>query len=526
MTPNRCPARLHRLPSSRTISGGRGTAGARGVPPSRLHAVAADRAQPGADAAAHLAGAARARGRDDPAFLAVYDAAHRRARRARAARAGHVVAAHASARRAGPIAYFSAEFALHQSLPIYAGGLGVLAGDHCKEASDLGVPLDRRRLHVSAGLLPPARLARRLAAGSLRAAQLGRRADRAAPHARRQAVHRRRCRSATRSVLVQVWRSAARPRDAAPARHRSRGERAVGSRAVGAPLRRRPRHAPPAGNHPRPRRRAARCGARPAARGLAPQRRPRRVRRAAADPRLASSRARSWDDALEEVRRTTVFTTHTPVPAGHDAFPFHLVETASRRLLGHRSAATATRSWRSATTTTAAGPQFNMTALALRSAGAINARQPAARRGDARDVGADLAGRRRTTTRPVARDHQRRARADLDVERDGARCSTTTCSPAGAIATTTRRSGRASCEIPDEELWAARQALRALPVPVHPRARARSAGRTNRSAPARVVAGRHAARSERADDRLRAPLHRLQAARADLPRRRSAAGAS
>src|SRR5919197_661965 len=40
-----------------------------------------------------------------------------------------------------PIAYFSAEFALHQSLPIYAGGLGVLAGDHCKEASDLGVPL-------------------------------------------------------------------------------------------------------------------------------------------------------------------------------------------------------------------------------------------------------------------------------------------------------------------------------------------------------------------------------------------------
>jgi starch phosphorylase len=39
------------------------------------------------------------------------------------------------------IAYFSAEFALHQSIPIYSGGLGILAGDHCKEASDLGVPL-------------------------------------------------------------------------------------------------------------------------------------------------------------------------------------------------------------------------------------------------------------------------------------------------------------------------------------------------------------------------------------------------
>ncbi len=40
-----------------------------------------------------------------------------------------------------PIAYFSAEFGVHNSLPIYSGGLGILAGDHCKSASDLGVPL-------------------------------------------------------------------------------------------------------------------------------------------------------------------------------------------------------------------------------------------------------------------------------------------------------------------------------------------------------------------------------------------------
>ena len=39
------------------------------------------------------------------------------------------------------IAYFSAEFGLHTSIPIYSGGSGILAGDHCKEASDLGVPL-------------------------------------------------------------------------------------------------------------------------------------------------------------------------------------------------------------------------------------------------------------------------------------------------------------------------------------------------------------------------------------------------
>jgi len=39
------------------------------------------------------------------------------------------------------VAYFSAEFGLHESLPIYSGGLGVLAGDHLKSASDLGIPL-------------------------------------------------------------------------------------------------------------------------------------------------------------------------------------------------------------------------------------------------------------------------------------------------------------------------------------------------------------------------------------------------
>lgn len=38
------------------------------------------------------------------------------------------------------IAYFSTEFGLHESLPIYAGGLGVLSGDHAKSASDLGLP--------------------------------------------------------------------------------------------------------------------------------------------------------------------------------------------------------------------------------------------------------------------------------------------------------------------------------------------------------------------------------------------------
>src|SRR3954452_24083061 len=50
-------------------------------------------------------------------------------------------AIHAASLRSRPVAYFSMEFGLHESLPIYSGGLGVLAGDHLKSASDLGIPL-------------------------------------------------------------------------------------------------------------------------------------------------------------------------------------------------------------------------------------------------------------------------------------------------------------------------------------------------------------------------------------------------
>jgi len=50
-------------------------------------------------------------------------------------------AEHAGVLRKRPVAYFSAEFGLHESLPIYSGGLGVLAGDHIKSASDLDIPL-------------------------------------------------------------------------------------------------------------------------------------------------------------------------------------------------------------------------------------------------------------------------------------------------------------------------------------------------------------------------------------------------
>ena len=69
--------------------------------------------------------------------------------RARPALQGKASAAH-------PVAFLCAEFAVHTSLPIYAGGLGVLAGDILKEASDLAVPMVAVGLPLPPGLLPAA----------------------------------------------------------------------------------------------------------------------------------------------------------------------------------------------------------------------------------------------------------------------------------------------------------------------------------------------------------------------------------
>jgi glycogen phosphorylase len=60
-------------------------------------------------------------------------------------------ARHAGILRPRPVAYFSAEFGLHESIPEYSGGLGVLAADHVKSASDLGIPLTGVGLFYSKG---------------------------------------------------------------------------------------------------------------------------------------------------------------------------------------------------------------------------------------------------------------------------------------------------------------------------------------------------------------------------------------
>ncbi len=76
----------------------------------------------------------------DPEFLARYDAVLEAVARTASDEGTWLAETHPELRGQG-VAYFCAEFGLHNSVPIYSGGLGILAGDHCKAASDLGVPL-------------------------------------------------------------------------------------------------------------------------------------------------------------------------------------------------------------------------------------------------------------------------------------------------------------------------------------------------------------------------------------------------
>ena len=76
------------------------------------------------------------------------------------------------------IAYFSMEFGVTEALPNYSGGLGILAGDHLKSASDLGVPIIGVGLLYRYGLFLAVVVGRRLAAGALPGARSAGSADR------------------------------------------------------------------------------------------------------------------------------------------------------------------------------------------------------------------------------------------------------------------------------------------------------------------------------------------------------------
>jgi starch phosphorylase len=78
---------------------------------------------------------------ESPDFMADYQTAVANFERYMANGSGHWYERHHKGKLAGPIAYFCAEYGLHESLGIYSGGLGVLAGDHLKAASDMALPL-------------------------------------------------------------------------------------------------------------------------------------------------------------------------------------------------------------------------------------------------------------------------------------------------------------------------------------------------------------------------------------------------
>jgi glycogen phosphorylase len=303
----------------------------------------------------------------DGRFLATYDAAVKALDDARSARDTWWQKRFPDA--TGPIAYFSAEFALHQSLPIYAGGLGVLAGDHCKEAGDLGIPL------IGVGFMYPQ----------------GYFHQTVSPEGWQQEVYERLnwgqapvepaitpdgqpCVIAVplgnRSVLVSVWRvrlgrvklylldtdlEENAPWDRELSARLYGGDRETriqqeiilgigGVRALKA------------------------MGSTPAVWHLNEGHAAFVVLQRIRD---MIERGESFEAALAEVQRTTVFTTHTPVPAGHDAFPFNLVEThlagAWGTLGSYRDKFMALGDYDNGS-----GPMFNMTALALRTAGATN----------------------------------------------------------------------------------------------------------------------------------------------------------
>jgi glycogen phosphorylase len=267
------------------------------------------------------------------------------------------------------IAYFSAEFALHQSLPIYAGGLGVLAGDHCKEASDLGVPL------IGVGFMyPQGYFHQHVSAEGWQEESYEKLnwADAAIEPATTATGEP--CVTAVplgdRTVLVAVWRvRLGRVKlylldtdleENAP------WDRSLSARLYGGDRETRVQQEIILGIGGV---RALRAlGSNPAVyhlnEGHAAFVVLQRIRE-------FIEQGSSFEAALEEVRRTTVFTTHTPVPAGHDAFPFAMVEKHLAGAWGslgtHRSRFLALGDHDNGN-----GSQFNMTALALRASGAIN----------------------------------------------------------------------------------------------------------------------------------------------------------
>lgn len=222
------------------------------------------------------------------------------------------------------IVYFSAEYGLHHSLPFYAGGLGFLAGDHIKEASDLRIPL------VAVGFMYPEGYLKQQIQEDGWQESVAEDFDReAAPISRvtdengKQMVIQ--ITLIDPPIFAGVWqvdvgrvplylldtdidkndpwnRKISSQLYTGDIEHRLRQEIVLGlggSKMLGQMgIKQTILHLNE--GHP----------------GFVQLERIREQIQAGA----------SFQQALEKVRNTTIFTTHTPVPAGHDIFPFHLIE--------------------------------------------------------------------------------------------------------------------------------------------------------------------------------------------------------
>jgi starch phosphorylase len=262
------------------------------------------------------------------------------------------------------IAYFSAEFGLHEALPIYSGGLGVLSGDHCKAASDLGLPF------IGVGFLYPQGYFNQQIDGEGRQQAQYEKIDFAEVPARPALDQAGQELLISvdlpgRVVYAKIWRIQVGripiflmdtdvPRNAPQDRELSArlygGDREMrisqevvlgigGVRAVAA------------------------LGYQPAVwhmnEGHSAFLGLERVRRKVQDEGL------SFDEAVEAVRANTLFTTHTPVPAGNDSFAFELVDKFFWQYWGQLGV-DRERFIEFARQELPWGPQYSMTVLALR----------------------------------------------------------------------------------------------------------------------------------------------------------------
>ena len=399
-----------------------------------------------------------ARAVSDPVILSLYDEAMTKFDQSRAAK-GTWWQRHVDDDRQNVIAYFCAEFALHQSLPIYAGGLGVLAGDHCKEACDLGVPL------VGVGFMyPQGYFRQRISADGWQQEAYERIDWSAAPVARARTLDDKECvvlvPLGTRTVLVRVWEvRLAQVRLLlldTDLEQNQPWDRELSARLYGGGQDTRLQQEVVLGLGGVLALRA--LGLKPAVWHLNEGHAAFVVLQ-----RLRDSLANGdgWEDALAEVRRTTIFTTHTPVPAGHDAFPFHMVEqqlancwgsingNASQFLaLGHYDSGQ--------------GPQFNMTALAMRTAGVVNA--VSRLHGEVtRQMFAPLWPDLPADDRPVGA-ITNGVHVPTWVSRTMARLYERHLGPLWRDLYENPSAWQRILEIPDEELWAARSELRTFLV--------------------------------------------------------------